>query len=37
VPAVALSFGYNDFPAHELGADAVIGHFAELVPALQRL
>ena len=37
VPVIALSFGYNDFPAHELGADAVIGHFAELVPALQQL
>ncbi len=37
VPAVALSFGYNDRPAAELGADAVIGHYAELVGALEGL
>ena len=37
VPVVALSFGYNDLPADELGADAVIDHYEELVPALQRL
>lgn len=37
VPVVALSFGYNDLPAHELGADAVIDHFDELLPALSRL
>jgi phosphoglycolate phosphatase len=37
VPVVALSFGYNDLPAAELGADAVIGHYDELVGALERL
>jgi len=37
VPVVALSFGYNDLPAAELGADAVIGHYDELLPALGRL
>ena len=37
VPVVALSFGYNDMPAAELGADAVIGHYRDLVPALERL
>ena len=37
VPVVALSFGYNDSPAHELGADAVIDHYDELVGALERL
>jgi phosphoglycolate phosphatase len=37
VPAVALSFGYNDIPAKELGADAVIGHYRELIPALETL
>ena len=37
VPVVAVSFGYHDLPPHELGADAVIGHFDELVPALERL
>jgi len=37
VPVVALGFGYNDLPAEELGADAVIGHYDELVPALEAL
>ncbi len=37
VPSVALSFGYNDLPADRLGADAVIDHYDELLPALERL
>jgi len=37
VPVVALSFGYNDLPADELGADAVIDRYDELVEALERL
>ncbi|KHL25606.1 phosphoglycolate phosphatase [Croceibacterium mercuriale] len=37
VPSVALSFGYNDRPAAELGADAVIDHYDQLVPTLLRL
>jgi phosphoglycolate phosphatase len=37
IPCVAVSFGYNDLPAHELGADTVINHFDELVPALALL
>jgi phosphoglycolate phosphatase len=37
VPVVAVSFGYNDLPAEELGADAVIDHYDELVGALERL
>lgn len=37
VPVVALSFGYNDLPAAELGADAVIGHYDELVETIERL
>jgi phosphoglycolate phosphatase len=37
VPSVALSFGYNDLPADRLGADAVINHYHELIPALERL
>lgn len=36
-PCVALSFGYNDMPVGELGADAVIDHFDELIPALEAL
>jgi phosphoglycolate phosphatase len=37
VPSVAVSFGYNDRPAAELGADAVIDHFDQLIPALRQL
>jgi phosphoglycolate phosphatase len=37
VPVVALSFGYNDLPAAELGADAVIDRYEDLVSALERL
>jgi len=36
-PVVALSFGYNDLPVHELQADAVIDHYDELVGVLERL
>jgi phosphoglycolate phosphatase len=36
LPSVAVSFGFCDAPPHELGADAVIDHFDELVPALCR-
>jgi len=37
VPVVAVSFGYTDIPASELGADAVIDHFNELEPAIAAL
>lgn len=37
VPVVVLGIGYHDLPPDELGADAVIGHFDELVPTLERL
>ena len=37
LPVVAVRFGFNDLPADELGADAVIDHFDALVPALNRL
>ena len=37
MPCIAVSFGFNDLPAGELGADAVIDHFDELIPALDRL
>lgn len=36
VPCIAVSFGFNDKPAHELGADAVIHHFDDLAAALRR-
>ncbi|MEO0031489.1 MAG: hypothetical protein RIS94_1247 [Pseudomonadota bacterium] len=37
LPVVACRFGFNDVPADDLGADVVIDHFDELVPALLRL
>lgn len=37
MPCVAVSFGFNDLPVDQLGAGAVIDHFAALVPALARL
>ena len=35
--AVAVSFGYTRVPPAELGADALIDHFDELVAALEKL
>ncbi|WP_126173651.1 HAD-IA family hydrolase [Altericroceibacterium xinjiangense] len=37
IPVIALSFGYNDVPAQDLGADAVVDRFDDLLPALRRL
>lgn len=37
VPVVAVSFGFSDRPATELGADLVIDDYAALVPALRSL
>ena len=37
IPVVAVSFGFADRPAAELGADHVIDHYDALVPALRRL
>jgi phosphoglycolate phosphatase len=37
VAVVAVSFGYNDFPAAELGADAVVDRYDDLIGALERL
>jgi phosphoglycolate phosphatase len=37
LPFVAVSFGFLDRPVEQLGADAVIDHFRELLPALARL
>jgi phosphoglycolate phosphatase len=37
VPVVAVSFGFSDRPVAELGADIVIDHYDELVPALRTL
>lgn len=35
VPVVAVSFGFPDRPAESLGADLVIDHYDELIPALR--
>jgi phosphoglycolate phosphatase len=37
LPCVAVSFGFNDLPMDELGATAVIDHFDQLIPVLERL
>lgn len=37
LPCVAVSFGFCDLPPGELGANAVIDHFDQLIPALERL
>lgn len=37
VPVVVAGYGYCDKPPQELGGDAVIGHFDELIPALEGL
>lgn len=37
LPCVAVSFGFNDAPPRELGADRVIGHFDQLIPTLESL
>lgn len=37
VPCILVSFGYTSIPARELGADAVIDHFAELPAAVAAL
>jgi phosphoglycolate phosphatase len=37
IPCVAVSFGFNDLPPHELGAQAVIEHFNALIPTLRTM
>jgi phosphoglycolate phosphatase len=37
IPCVAVSFGFNDRAPEDLGATAVIDHFDELIPTLERL
>ncbi|WCT74715.1 phosphoglycolate phosphatase [Sphingomonas naphthae] len=37
IPCVAVSFGFSDRPPEQLGADRLIDHFDELVPALRAL
>lgn len=37
LPCVVVGFGFADLPIDSLGADAVIGHYDELVPTLEGL
>ncbi len=37
IPCVVVRFGFNDAPADELGAAAVIDHYDQLVAVLERL
>lgn len=37
VPVIAVDYGYTDIPPRELGADALIAHFAELPETLLKL
>jgi len=37
IPTVAVTFGFSDRPAEQLGASALIDHFDELIPTLERL
>ena len=37
VPAIVAAYGYCDKPPHELGGDAIIDRFEELIPALRAL
>lgn len=37
IPSVALSFGFSDRPAEQLGATALIDHYDQLLPALERI
>jgi phosphoglycolate phosphatase len=37
IPCVALTFGFSDRPPAELGADLLIDHFDDLIPALEKL
>jgi phosphoglycolate phosphatase len=37
VPVVGVTFGYTDVPMTDLGADAVISHYDDLLAAVERL
>ena len=37
VPVVAVTFGYTDVSVRELSPDAVIDHYDELIPAIERI
>jgi len=37
IPCVALTFGFSDRPADQLGATVLVDHYDQLLPALERL
>ena len=37
IPGIAVSFGFLLEPVEEMGADAIIDSFDELIPTLERL
>ncbi len=37
IPVVAVTFGYTDVHVRDLAPDAIIEHYDELVPAIERL
>ncbi len=37
IPTVAVTFGFSDRPHDQLGATALIDHFDELIPTLERI
>lgn len=37
IPTIAVTFGFSDRPHDQLGAAALIDHFDELIPTLERL
>ena len=37
IPIVAVTFGYTEIPVHEQSPDAVIDHYDELIPAIERI
>ena len=37
IPVIVVTFGYRDEPIEDLGADAVVDHYREILPVLTRL
>lgn len=37
IPGIAVSFGFLHQPIEELGADAIIDHYGDLIPTLERI
>lgn len=37
IPVVVVTFGYRDEPIEDLGADVIVDHYRDMLPALRRL